>query len=682
MFAWAWAASAVVAEAQYLNFAETEARLSSLAQQNPALVKLDSMGTSAGGKKLHVLTIASATGKAVSQRQAVFVGANLVGFHNAGTQAAIALAEKLVAKKDDPAVKKLLETRVFYIAPALHPDAHDGYFAALKYRRSLNAGALDRDRDGLVGEDGPNDLNGDGRITMMRVEDPAGEWMVDEKDARLLRRADPMKGERGKYKLMAEGIDDDKDGLINEDPPGGYRPDKNFAHAWPDSDPEAGPWPSAQPEAKALMDFLLGHRNVALAFVFGPANNLLEMPRGAGGRGGDVGSMRVKVPRQIAAATGLDPDREYTVDEVYEVVKDTPMGRAQNLSKEQLAQVLGGGPATSPDSEDLRFYQNFADDYKKLLEKAGLDTKRAGGQSAAGGLQNWLYYQYSVMAVELDVWGIPKKAAGRPAAAASANGALTLEAFGKMTAAEIGALEDEKLVAFLRSVNAPAMATPQMVKQGLASGRMTPAQMVTMLQAQGARPGAAAPAAAGGAGGGQTNPDEDTMAYIDANAKTAFVNWTPVTLPDGKKAEVGGVDPYVAIAPPAEELTKALEAHGDAVLAMAGKLADVAMGDVEVKALGSGVYRVKAVVVNQGFLPTATRLQVRTRSFLPARLEIVLPQGTSLVQGGKRSASERITGSGGTHQAEWLVNATPGTKVTVRILTQNAGQDQKEVVLQ
>jgi len=144
---------------------------------------------------------------------------------------------------------------------------------------------------------------------------------------------------------------------------------------------------------------------------------------------------------------------------------------------------------------------------------------------------------------------------------------------------------------------------------------------------------------------------------------------------------VGGVDPFVGIAPPAEELTKAADAHSDAVIAMAGKLADVALADVEVKALGSGIYRVKAVAVNNGFLPTATRLQVRTRSFLPARLEIALPQGTSLVQGGKRSPSERITGSGGTHQAEWLVNAAPGTKVTVRILTQNAGQDQKEVVL-
>ncbi len=666
------------APAGYATFADGERKLASFASQNATLVKLDSIGNSAGGRKLHLLTVAAEGAIPAGSRPAVFLGANLVGFHNAGTQAAIAFAEKLIAKKDDPAVKKLLETRTFYIAPMLNPDAHDGFFGAPKYRRSANGASVDRDRDGLIGEDGPNDLNNDGRITQMRIEDPAGEWMADEKDPRLLRRADPMKGEKGKYRLMAEGIDDDKDGLFNEDGPGGYVPAKNFAHAWPEADPEAGPWPSAHPESKALMDFFLRHRNVALAFVYGPANNLLEMPRGAGGRTGDVGSQKVKVSRQIANATGLDADKEYTIDEVFEVVKDTPMGRAQNLTKEQLAQFLGGGPAMAPDAEDLKYYQNFADEYKKILDKAGLDSKRSGGQSGAGGLQNWLYYQFSILAIELDVWGLPKKAAARPAGASS--GALSMDQFEKMSAAEIGALDDEKLAAFLKSVNAPAMATPQMIKQGLASGRMTPAQMVTMMRSQGARPSGGTAATASPAAGA-TTPDEDTIAYVDASAKDAFVPWTAVTLPDGKKAEVGGVDPFLAIAPPPDILSKAADAHADAILFMSGKLAQVSIASVEAKSLGSGVYKVTATAANDGFLPTATRLQVRTRSFLPARLEVVLPAGASLVQGSKRSANERIGGSGGTHKAEWMVNAAPGAKLTVRILTQNAGQDSKEIVL-
>lgn len=590
----------------YLNFADGEKKLAELARQNSSWIQISTIGNSAGNKKLHLLTIAAPGKVKPEQRPAVLIGANLVGFHNAGTQAAVAFVERLAAKKDDAAVKKLLETRTFYVAPMLNPDAHDGLFQAPKYRRSLNVGKLDRDLDGLVGEDGFNDLNNDGKITMMRIADPAGEWIIDEKDPRLMRRADPLKGEKGKFKMMLEGFDDDKDGVFNEDGPGGYRPDRNFAHAWNEADPESGPWPSAQPESKAIMDFLIRHRNVALAVVFGPANNLLEMPRGTGGRGGDVGSLKVTVPRNIANATGLDPAKEYTIDEVFEVVKDSPMARAQGgLTKEALAQILGGGPATAPDAEDLKFYQNFADEYKKVLEKAGLDNKRAGGQSAPGGLQNWLYYQYSAMAVELDVWGVPKKAGATPPA----------------------------------------------------------------------RPGAPpAPPA--------TTPDDDTITYIDSSAKDAFVNWTPVTLPDGTKAEVGGVDPFFAITPSEAELKKATEAHADALLFMAGKLAEVAIADVQVKALGSGVYEVSATATNNGFLPTATRLQVRTKSFLPARLVITLPNGAKLVQGNNRVTSERITGSGGTVKGTWLINAAAGSKVTVSILTPNAGEDRREVVLQ
>lgn len=685
----------------YVNFASGEQALASLVRSNPTLAKLETIGTSAGGRKLHVITIAAAGKVDPAKRPAVFVGANLVGFHNAGTEAAVAFAAKLISRKDDSEVKKLLETRTFYIAPMLNPDAHDGLFTGPKYRRSLNAAKLDRDRDGLVGEDGPNDLNGDGRITMMRIPDPAGDWIIDPKDARLMRRPDAMKGEKGTHRLMAEGIDDDKDGLFNEDTAGGYRPDKNFAHAWDDTDPEAGPWPSAAPESKAIMDFFLKHRNVALAFVFGPANNLLEAPRGlrpAGG--GDIGSMRVDIPRQFANGLGLDASKQYTIDEVFEVAKDSPLARQfpGGLTKEALAQVLGGGPATAPDAEDLRFYANFGEEYKKILDKAGLDTKRSGGQSAGGGLQNWLYYQYSVMAIELDVWGIPKKAAapaarsGGAAASAAPSAGLSLDAIEKMSADEFAALGEEKLGAFLKSINAPAMVQPAMLIQGVKSGRMTPAAMVAMMKQQGLGGGAAAPAgpAAGRPAGapaaaastGVTMPDEDTIAYIDSSAKEGFAAWTPVTLPDGKKAEVGGVDPFLAVTPNEADLRKAADAHADALVLLSSKLAEVAMGDVEVKSLGSGIFEVSATAINNGFLPTATRLQTRTRSFLPARLVLSLPAGATLVQGSNRATSERMNGAGGTLKGTWLVNAAPGAKLTVSILTQNAGEDRKEVVLQ
>ena len=92
----------------YLSFAAGERKLVELARQNSSWIQLTAMGNSAGGKALHLLTIAVPGKITPGARPAVFVGANIVGFHNAGTQAAVALIEKFVAGKDEASVKKLL----------------------------------------------------------------------------------------------------------------------------------------------------------------------------------------------------------------------------------------------------------------------------------------------------------------------------------------------------------------------------------------------------------------------------------------------------------------------------------------------------------------------------------------------------------------------------------------------
>lgn len=79
-------------------------------------------------------------------------------------------------------------------------------------------------------EDGPEDLNGDGYITLMRVKDPEGNYIIDPKEPRLMRLADPKKGEKGMYKIYSEGLDNDDDGQINEDPLGGVEINRNFPH--------------------------------------------------------------------------------------------------------------------------------------------------------------------------------------------------------------------------------------------------------------------------------------------------------------------------------------------------------------------------------------------------------------------------------------------------------------------
>lgn len=680
------AASLTVAWGQYLPYADAERRLGELARQHADVIKLETYGTSAGGRKLIALTIAGKGTVDPAKRPAIFVGANLVGYHNAGTQAAIALVEKLVANKTAP----VLATRTFYVLPALNPDAHDAMFAKTKWRNAANGSQLDRDVDGLVGEDGPDDLNGDGRITQMRIADPNGDYLPDPADARLLKRVDPLKGEKGQYRLYTEGADNDRDGQYNEDPAGGMRPDKNFAHAWNDGDPESGPFPSAAPETRAVMDFLLARRNVAFAFVFGPGNNLLDLPRATGGGAADVGSVRVRPPGFLASQLGLEANTDYTVDEIWNRVQGSAFAAqaGPQFSKEALASLLGAGPATSPAQEDSRYLQALADDYKKALDKAGLDSKRSGRQSQLAGLQNWLYYQYGVMVAELDVWGIPKKkaeAAARPAggaaAAVAANGPLTLEAIEKMSNDEFVALGEDKLGAYLKEIKAPAQITATMLIEGVKAGRMTPARMAQMMRAQGMGGGAAAGNGAAGAKPTLTGDQADLMDYLDRSAKEAFVNWAPVTLPDGKKAEVGGVDPFVEIAPPAAELAKATGAHADFITDVAAKLAKVEILSAEAQLVAEGLYKVTATVGNTGFLPTHTSHGARIRTWLPVRLELGVGASVSLVSGGRQARSERLTGGTGVLKGEWMVRAPKGSRLKLEALTQNAGADVKEIVL-
>ena len=73
-------------------------------------------------------------------------------------------------------ITELLDRRVFYLIPTINPDGRDSWLHDSHTASSSRTGQdpYDNDRDGLIDEDGPNDLDGDGSITRMRVRDPMG----------------------------------------------------------------------------------------------------------------------------------------------------------------------------------------------------------------------------------------------------------------------------------------------------------------------------------------------------------------------------------------------------------------------------------------------------------------------------------------------------------------------------
>ncbi len=239
----------------------------SLAEAHPDLLKLHSIGKSVEGRDLWCLTLNNPKTGSEAHKAAMYVDGNIHGNEVQGGEACLYLAWYLTENygKVDR-VTKLVDERVFYIIPTVNPDGRAHWFDNPNTTHSSRGGKapLDDDRDGVADEDGYDDLDGDGSITMMRRKDPNGRFRVDPADPQGLIPAKP--DQQGEYELLGpEGIDNDGDGDVNEDLPGGYDMNRNFPADWqpPHVQFGAGPYPLCWPETRAMADFVRAHPNVA-----------------------------------------------------------------------------------------------------------------------------------------------------------------------------------------------------------------------------------------------------------------------------------------------------------------------------------------------------------------------------------------------------------------------------------
>lgn len=252
---------------RYYHLDEMHALMRQFAETWPDLVELRSIGKSVEGRDLLMAVVTDRATGADTAKTAYWCDGNIHGNEVQGGEACLYLVWWLCENRDKlPKVKTLLAERAFYVLPSLNPDGRAHWFDAPNTMHSSRGGKrpIDNDKDGLFDEDGPNDLDGDGEILDMRIEDADGDWKPDPENPRLMVRTKP--GERGKWRrLDDEGIDDDGDGRINEDGPGGYDPNRDWPSDWrtPSEQGGAGPYPCSLPETRAVTDFLALHPNVA-----------------------------------------------------------------------------------------------------------------------------------------------------------------------------------------------------------------------------------------------------------------------------------------------------------------------------------------------------------------------------------------------------------------------------------
>jgi murein tripeptide amidase MpaA len=183
----------------------------------------------------------------------------------------------------DAQVTELLSTRVIYLVPRLNPDGAE--LAMAERPRHIRSSTRrypwdEAPVDGLTVED----MDGDGRILMMRIQDPHGGWKVNAEEPRLLTPRLP--GEFGGvyYRVIPEGSLQHFDGITIKPNPDveGLDLNRNFPAHWRQEFEQlgAGPYPTSEPEVRAMVDFIVKHPNIGAAVSFHTHSGVILRPMG------------------------------------------------------------------------------------------------------------------------------------------------------------------------------------------------------------------------------------------------------------------------------------------------------------------------------------------------------------------------------------------------------------------
>ncbi|MBC7814116.1 MAG: peptidase M14, partial [Burkholderiales bacterium] len=421
------------------------------------------------------------------------------------------------------------------------------------------------------------DINGDGLIVQMRIQDPAGEWKASPDDPRLMiQRAAGEVGGGPYYRLYREGvirgewdgasfdIQKPRDGNMNRNFPAGWWAEfRQYG---------AGDYPLSEPEAIATARFIIEHPNIAGMQCYHTH-----------------GGVHLR-PSLIAPDKAIPP---------------------QDLA---LYKTIGAVATSLTGYPVISVYEEFTPDPEN---------------PRTGSLMQWSYDELGIITFSTEIWN------------------------------------------------------PE-----LAAGIADPAKYQVRARS--------------------TEDEIKLLHYNDEHlGGKGFVEWTPFEHPQFGRVEIGGwTHMYTFRNPPPASVAvtdKAKAFLRDAIhsnclftLRHAACAPILRITDVEVEALGADLYKVSAVVANQGYLPTnltQRALKHGTASTVTASLEL---GGAELKMGAQTQDLGHLAGrderkatwspwlpewNPTRKRAEWLIRAPQGSKVTVTATASRAGTQRQEVVL-
>ncbi len=661
---------------KYHDYAELAKSVQALAGAHKTAARVESIGKTRGGRDIWAFEIANPGGVAPGVRPALLIAAGFEGDSLVGSEIALSVAEALLkGAASDPEIKQRLDTTTIYIIPRVNPDGAEGFFASVKTGRRANADPGDDDNDGRIDEDGPEDLNGDGLITVMRVKAADGEYMIDPDEPRLMKRADPKKGESGAYKLLTEGIDNDGDGFVNEDPPGGTDINRNFAHEYPYYKPDAGPHMVSAAESRALMDWVIAHRNIAAILTFGESDNLIVAPTSAG---------RFGPAREVDLARFAESSKAGARSMGF-IQTGGGMGRGGRFGGGEFSfeMLMGGGPggrqaqrqapaaesgrlrlpdrkaATTVASADYDYLKGVSDKY---VELTGI-RQPLYVRDPQGAFFQYGYFQFGVPSFSTPGFGLmtvepspgPRRMGMMPPAAAEGG-----------QGGQAGRQGQGAGVAQTVVVQGGGGDVMQMMPGGGGAIRLGQAPA-------GASAEAAQPMTPG--------IDKQILKWMDAGKIDGFVAWAKVKHPEFGEVEVGGFKPYTFTNPPAADLPDLAAAHAKFAVYLTSLFPRVNVASLRAVAHGGGIFGIKAEVENTGFWPTCLAQGQTARAVKPTLVQLGVEPGAIMSGNAKTNFLPTLAGSGRRAKYEWLIKGKTGEVVELLVRSEKGGSATARVTL-
>ncbi|MBH8566385.1 hypothetical protein I8748_30240 [Nostoc sp. CENA67] len=267
---------------KYYRYEDLTHILHSYAQEFPHLVHIESIGKSYESRDIWLLTVTNFALCSHQEKPALWVDGNIHATELAASSALLYLLQTLVKGYGTHAdITRCLDTRTFYICPRVNPDGAELALAEKPkfIRSSTRPYPYDDERnDGLVMED----IDGDGRILLMRIPDANGAWKICPTEPRLLVRREPTEIGGQYYRVLPEGKIENYDGveIKIQRPKEGLDLNRNFPGLWrqESQQPGAGSYPSSETEVRSLVQFITNHANITGAITFHTFSGVLIRP--------------------------------------------------------------------------------------------------------------------------------------------------------------------------------------------------------------------------------------------------------------------------------------------------------------------------------------------------------------------------------------------------------------------